>query len=259
MYKEYLKERKKYYGERTVWQEFLYFCNEVNAIGSILLVGALTMLLLPFVLVKTWDGWIGCKRLHMRGINDVCCIDFDSKIGPGRTLGTLIAGVVTWVILIVWEVKYAENPVLPINRWPNKTAVYGALAVSTVTIVSSTNWLYLSTYFQVTRRISPGKATLLSRGYNVAYIVVQVVDGLLMMKTKVWRPYVWTGIALMILGIGLIIPARYPNSSDVLIVFAEVIAGLGSGMMDIPITVAIQSTVPHESKYKYFRIIDRLN
>lgn len=41
------------------------------------------------------------------------------------------------------------------------------------------------------------------------------------------------------------IPARLPSSSDAFVVISQAIAGVGSGMMDIPITVAIQSSVPH--------------
>lgn len=98
----------------------------------------------------------------------------------------------------------------------------------------------------MTRRISPGKATLLGRGYYVAHIVLQLAVGWLMMKTKTWRPYLWIGVALMTLGVGLLIPARLPTSSDALIVISETVAGFGAGMIYVPLTVAIQSAVPHQ-------------
>ena len=70
------------------------------------------------------------------------------------------------------------------GNWPNRTPIWGVLATSTVTIISSTEWQYLLTYFQVTRRIDNAHAVLLGRGYNVAYIVIQLIIGWLMMKTR---------------------------------------------------------------------------
>jgi hypothetical protein len=40
----------------------------------------------------------------------------------------------------------------------------------------------------------------------------------------------------MILGIGLMIPARLPHSSNAFVVISQTIAGFGSGMLDIPIS-----------------------
>lgn len=50
----------------------------------------------------------------------------------------------------------------------------------------------------------------------------------------------------MTLGVGLLIPARLPTSSDALIVISETVAGFGAGMIYVPLTVAIQSAVPHQ-------------
>lgn len=170
-----------------------------------------------------------------------------------KTLGILIAGCVTCIIFITWELKYAKIPVfIPAHRRSNRTEVFGILAVSIAELVTSTNWLYLSTYFQVTRRISLEKATLLGRGYYVAHIALQFVVGCLMMKTKTWRPYLWIGIALMTLGVGLLISARFATSADALIVVSETIASFGAGMIYVPLTVAIQSAVPHEGSFIYF-------
>lgn len=85
---------------------------------------------------------------------------------------------------------------------------------------------------------------LLDRGYNVAYTIAMVVSGYTMKRTRKWRPLVWVGISLMILGIGLMIPARLPHSSNAFVVISQTIAGFGSGMLDIPI-----------SKHKYKKLV----
>ncbi|KAI8343412.1 major facilitator superfamily-domain-containing protein [Chlamydoabsidia padenii] len=211
--------KKKTWAEKISW-----FIAEVDIIGSLLLVGGLCMILLPLVLSTTmWGGW-----------------------QSSRTIGCLVAGIVSWLLFSVYEWKFATKPVLPIMKWQTRTPLLGILVLSIVTLISSTNWLYFPTYLMVSRKISSGEATLLDRGYNVAYTIAMVISGYTMKRTRKWRPLVWVGISLMILGIGLMIPARLPHSSNAFVVISQTIAGLGSGMLDIPIMVAIQSSVPHE-------------
>ncbi|KAI9497037.1 major facilitator superfamily domain-containing protein [Zychaea mexicana] len=224
LYDNYKKAYRERHGHRSRWHSFIWYLVQIDIVGAILLVGGLAMILLPLVLArKQFGGW-----------------------ATANTLGTLCGGVVTWALLVIWEWKYAEKPLVPLTKWPNNTAILGVCAVSTVTIISSTNWLYFNTYLQVSRKISPGHASMLGRGYNTGYMVVQFIVGYLMMKTRVWRPYVWGGVTLMILGVGLMIPARKPSSSEAFVVISQTIAGIGSGMMDIPLTVAVQSCVPHD-------------
>ena len=101
-----------------------------------------------------------------------------------RVIGTICGGGICWIVLGIWEWKFASHPLIPMGNWPNRTPIWGVLATSTVTIISSTEWQYLLTYFQVTRRIDNAHAVLLGRGYNVAYIVIQLIIGWLMMKTR---------------------------------------------------------------------------
>ncbi|KAF7723021.1 hypothetical protein EC973_002437 [Apophysomyces ossiformis] len=219
----------KYFAEKIIW-----FMNEIDLIGSVLMVAGLCLILLPLVLaLPRWGGW-----------------------QSGITIGTLVAGVVAWILFGIWEWKFANKPLIPLGQWPSRTPIFGVLAVSTVTVISSTNWQFFLTYLMVSRKIGAKTAVYLERGYNVAYILMQVATGYLMKRTRVWRPFVWAGIALMILGIGLMIPARLPTSSDAFVVISQTIVGIGSGMLDIPILVAIQSSVPHNGRL-YFVFLQR--
>ncbi|KAI9306703.1 major facilitator superfamily domain-containing protein [Cunninghamella echinulata] len=201
-----------------------WIMEEFDIIGCLLLVGGLCMVLLPLVLATSrWGGW-----------------------QSATTIGTLVGGVVSWILFALYEWKLSKHPIFPWTKWPNRTPIFGILVLSTVTLISSTNWLYFPKYLMLSRKIQYGEAVLLDRGYNVGYVVLQVVAGYLMKRTRKWRPFVWIGIALMILGIGLMIPARLPGSSNAFVVISQTIAGAGSGMLDIPILVAIQSSVPHE-------------
>ncbi|KAF7721886.1 hypothetical protein EC973_003954 [Apophysomyces ossiformis] len=209
--------------KKSIGQRILWLINEIDLIGSLLLIAGLYLILLPMVLARArWGGW-----------------------NSPTTLGTLISGVVAWILFGFWEWKMAKKPVISVGRWESRNPVYGVLAASVLHLINSTNWQYLLTYLQVTRRASPTKATFMQRAYVMTSIVVQVGVGYCMKRTRIWRPFVWVGVALLILGVALMIPARLPSSSDAFIVVAQVVAGIGAGFLEIPIMVAVQSSVPH--------------
>ncbi|KAG2222481.1 hypothetical protein INT45_013394 [Circinella minor] len=222
---EYKQEQKDRDGDHRLGiMEWINKCLVlIDIIGCVLLVGALAMTLLPFNLSKSvWNGWTSPK-----------------------TLGTLCGGCVAWFMFGIWEWKYATQPLLPLGRWSDRTPIYGALSAAVITLVSSLNWTYFFSFIQVTRRASITRATYIRNGYRVAYTIAQPITGYLMMKSRVWRPFVWGGMALFILGVGLMIPARQPDQPDSFMVMTQIISGVGAGMIDIPIIVALQSSVPH--------------
>ncbi|KAI8646114.1 major facilitator superfamily domain-containing protein [Parasitella parasitica] len=224
--KEYRDEQKKIREEEnlTLWQKCVWFIVEIDIIGSLLLVAGLCLVLLPLVLaLPSWGGWTSAT-----------------------TLATLCSGVVAWGLFGLWEWKFAKKPVIPLASWDTRTPLYGVCALSTVTIISATNWQFFLTYLMVSRRINSEKAILLERGYNVAYIVCEVIVGYLMKRFRVWKPFVWAGVSLIILGVGLMIPARLPTSSDAFVVISQTIVGIGSGFLYTPMLVAIQSSLPHK-------------
>ncbi|CAO3633533.1 unnamed protein product [Mucor fragilis] len=222
---EFKAEQKKIKQEEglSLWQRVTRFMTDIDIVGSILLVAGLCLILLPLVLaLPSWGGWTS-----------------------PTTLATLCSGVVAWVLFAVWEIKFAAKPIIPLAKWETRTPIYGVLALSTVTIISSVNWQFFTTYLMVSRKFSASTAIMVGRGYNIAYIVCEVLVGYLMKRFRVWRPFVWSGVALTILGVGLMIPARQPSSSTAFLVISQTIAGMGSGFLYTPMLVAIQSSVPH--------------
>lgn len=223
--KEFKAEQKAKDEEtnHTLFQKMIWFFVEIDIVGSFLLVAGLTLILLPLTLaLPAWGGW-----------------------SSAITIGTLVGGVVAWILFGIWEWKFAVKPFVPIGHWETRTPLYGILALSTVTLISATAWQFLTIYLVIARRIDFDTAVLLERGYNIAYLICEVIAGYLMQRTRVWRPFVWTGVCLILLGVGLMIPARLPDSSNAFVVISQAIVGMGSGFLFTPMLVAIQSSVPH--------------
>ncbi|KAG1112397.1 hypothetical protein G6F40_006631 [Rhizopus arrhizus] len=215
-----LPPRNKQY--RTWSETFRWFCNEIDVIGSILFIGALCMILLPLVLAtSSWGGW-----------------------NSPRTIGCLVGGVVCGIIFCIWEWKFAKKPVIPLGRWNTWTPIAGVLCCATVSIFHASNWTYHITYLQISRRASIVTSTYIDRSYDAIYLVSQILSGYLMKRFKVYRPIVFIGLSLLMIGIGLMIPARYPTSPTGFVVITQLIAGFGAGFIYVPILVAVQSSVP---------------
>ncbi|KAG0169850.1 hypothetical protein DFQ28_011343 [Apophysomyces sp. BC1034] len=218
-----LKQDRSQIEKRTVREKVAWFCTEIDLVGSLLMVGALCMILLPLVLaIPKWGGW-----------------------ASATTIGTLVAGVVTAVLFGLWEWKMAEKPLIPFGNWSTLTPITGVLTCSTISMITAMNWQYFLTYLMVSRKVNQVTATYLEQGYHAAFLISQVIAGFLMKRYKVYRPFVFIGIVLYMIGIGLMIPARLPTSSNAFVVISQVIGGFGSGMVYVPILVAVQSSVPH--------------
>ncbi|KAK4517233.1 uncharacterized protein ATC70_000565 [Mucor velutinosus] len=89
----------------------------------------------------------------------------------------------------------------------------------------------LATLCSVSRKFSAATAFMIGRGYNIAYIVCEALVGYVMKRFRVWRPFVSSGVALTMLDVGLMIPARQPSSSTAFLVISQTIAGMGFGFL----------------------------
>lgn len=95
----------------------------------------------------------------------------------------------------------------------------------------------------VSRDVTFGRALLLERGYQVAYLVLQMITAFLMKRFNTCRPFIWVGIIIHTAGIGMMIPARKPTSSDAFVVISQTIVGAAGGMANIASSVAVTGAV----------------
>ncbi|KAI9275387.1 major facilitator superfamily domain-containing protein [Sporodiniella umbellata] len=205
----------------SFYEKIQKFCKEMDIVGSLLFVGALCMTLLPLVLANPMGGW-----------------------SSSLTLGCFFSGIICVLAFVVWEYKWAEMPMIPLGKWEDSTPLVGVLCCATVSIFHAANWAYHITYIQISRRASIVTANYIDRSYDAVFLVSQIFSGYLMKRYKVYKPIVFVGLVLLIVGIGFMIPARHPTSSIEFVVATQIIAGFGAGFIYVPILVAVQSSVP---------------
>jgi SIT family siderophore-iron:H+ symporter-like MFS transporter len=181
----------------------------------------MSLTLLPMILAKTFEGnW-----------------------SNPRILGMFISGVIFLALLAYWEIKYTDRPIMSMKIWSNPSCFGGLTVGFFMTVMASMNWQYYTQYLVVSRNLSFGDALLLERGYQVAYLVFQVITSLMMKRFNSIRPFIWVGIIVHTIGIGLMIPARSPTSSDAFVVISQTIVGAAGGMAAIASSVLVTGVV----------------
>ncbi|KAF9548905.1 hypothetical protein EC957_005257 [Mortierella hygrophila] len=198
-----------------------WLLHEFDVVGAVLITLAMSLSLLPMILARSFEGnWQNPK-----------------------ILGMFCTGIVCYGLLVFWEVKYTTRPIMPMRIWTNPTCFGGLVVMFFMTVMAAMNWQYYTYYLMVSRNLSLQPALMLERGYQVAYLVFQTITGLLMKRFKILRPFIWVGIVVHTIGIGLMIPARAPDSSDVFVVLSQTIVGAAGGMANIAASVAVTGAV----------------
>ncbi|KAF9278058.1 hypothetical protein BGZ68_008815 [Mortierella alpina] len=208
-------------GRNTERRSVAWLFTEFDVVGAILTTLALSLTLLPIILARSYeDNWKSPK-----------------------ILGMFFSGVIAFVALVVWEVKFSTRPIMPMRIWANRTT-FGALAVGFfLTVMNAMNYQYYALYLVVSRNLSFGEAYLLERGYQVIYPICELLTGFAMKRFKTCRPFIWVGIFIHLIGLGLQIPARKPSSSDFFVVISQIIAGGAAGMANNAAIVAVTGSV----------------
>ena len=162
------------------------------------------------------------------------------------TLGLVIAGLVILGITLLWEGKWAKQPLIPIKLLAGRSnlAALGTAFGHSVVFISYD--FYLPIYFQVVLHASP----LLSGLYLLALIVPLSImsygTGLYIRQTS---KYCWAarfGSTLMTVGTGLFISFGSTTNYPKLILY-QLAAGIGGGALFLSPMMALQAHLPPEN------------
>ncbi|KAI9291309.1 MFS general substrate transporter [Neoconidiobolus thromboides FSU 785] len=195
--------------------------NEFDLVGFILLVVSLSCIMLPLIMAGDQeDGWNTPSMIALMVIG-----------------GLLLVG------LIVWLYKYSKYPLIPMRFLRNSTTLGAMLIIFFVRMDSGLNWQYFTQYFMISRKLDPTSASLLFKGYQMGYLVACLVTGILIKKMPNFKHLLIVGAIINCIGLGTMIPARFPHSSDVLIHVTQTLSGIGQGIVDMCVIVAYQGSV----------------
>ncbi|KAL0575078.1 hypothetical protein V5O48_006881 [Marasmius crinis-equi] len=123
--------------------------------------------------------------------------------GSARVLVPLLVGCFGFVLFFLYEAKIASYPLVPWVVLSNRTSVSGYLQTFFVGIAALGVVYFIPVYFQATHGSSPIRSGVLTLAFCVL-APASMIAGALVNRTGRYRPQMWTGWVLLLVGLGLL-------------------------------------------------------
>jgi hypothetical protein len=159
-----------------------------------------------------------------------------------QSLALIVCGVVLAGVFVYWEAR-AADPILPLPLFRNRvfSAMSGVSFVVGVTMFGALT--YLPVFLQICKGMSPTRAGLLLTPMTAGTICGAITSGRLASRTGRYKAFLLGGIAVIVVGVGLL--ARIGLGTSVgYVLGAAIVVGLGIGFSFPMQTIAVQNAVP---------------
>jgi EmrB/QacA subfamily drug resistance transporter len=144
------------------------------------------------------------------------------------------AGVVVLLAAAYVEAKVAREPVIPTHIFRDRTTALATFASAMVGVAMFGATVFLSQYFQIARGMTPTRAGLMSIAMVGGLAVSSTWSGRVITRTGRWKRFLVGGMAMVVVGLGLLglIDERTPLA--VVAAFMLVVGvGLGASMQNL--------------------------
>ncbi|KAI0677757.1 MFS general substrate transporter [Trametes maxima] len=188
-------------------------------IGNILVIGGTTLC----TIALTWGGIV-------------------APWNSARVLALLIVGLVVLGIFLVWEAKWATDPLVPFSLMSNRTSLSGYLQTFFIALIALAIVYYMPVYYQGCKDASPTRSGVLSLGTAVL-APASIVAGSQVTRTQRYRPQMWIGWCLVLIGLGLFTTLKTQDNVGHAVGFS-VIIGVGTGFEWSTAPFPVQAPIP---------------
>ncbi|KAI3606432.1 h+ antiporter [Moniliophthora roreri] len=196
---------------------------EMDIFGLMLIGASVALILLPLTLAKNAsNGWNNPSMIAM-----------------------IVVGFVLLPFVCLWEFKYAKFPVLPLRYVRNRSVIV-ASAIGFFDFVSFyLTFTYLYSFVLVVKPWSTLNATYFTLTQSVALTVFGILGGVILRFTHHYKWCLVAGLAVRLLGCGIMIHSRGAQGTDAEVVWTQILQGLGGGFAAVTSQVGAQASVPH--------------
>ncbi|KAG7449141.1 drug:h+ antiporter [Guyanagaster necrorhizus] len=210
--------------DKSFLEQTLEVISQLDVVGLVLIGTSVALILLPLTLAPSASG--GWNNPSMIAMLVIGCVLFPA-VGP-------------------WEFKFAKYPVIPLRFITNFTVVGASLIGFFDYISFYLTYVYLYSFVIVVKPWSLINATYFIQTQSVGLTFFGILCGLAMRFLHRYKLLLVVGLAIRLLGVGLMIHSRGANGSDVEIVWTQIIQSMGGGMSAITIQTAAQASVSHK-------------
>ncbi|KAF9159525.1 hypothetical protein BGX21_010431 [Mortierella sp. AD011] len=191
----------------------------VDFFGSLTLICGLVMILLPL----NWGG---------------STYAWNSPL----VIGLFCGGFAILAIFCLIEWKQAAEPIIPFYLFKSRTNTAVFLSYFFFGMAFFGVMFYMPLYYQIIRQESATTAGLEMLPLIVGLLLASITSGAMVSKWGQYRPFIWGGLSLAAVGIGLLTLLEETSSRGAGIGYLFVV-GLGVGFSIQTIAIAIQSSV----------------
>ncbi|CAO2653151.1 Nn.00g025620.m01.CDS01 [Neocucurbitaria sp. VM-36] len=203
-----------------------HIVTQLDIIGAFLLIGGLAMTLLPMTIAgrNNTDRWEKPSSIIL-----------------------LIVGVLTFIAFLVWDGKFAPNPIVPYRTIKERNVIVACVSVIFIAASDSVYRPFLSSFLQVAGHYSPGAATRVDNAQRVAFNIGALVSGICLKYVKQTKPIIMLGVGLIVLASGL--PIYLTNISgthianEAAFITSKSILGVGRGFAQVSLQVSLQAVL----------------
>lgn len=210
--------------QRAWYQSIWYYFIQFDIVGIILIMFAFSLILLPFSLAPYAPNFWSTPYI----------------------IAMEVLGVLLVPAFYAWEKYLTPVPFLPWKYLTERTIVgscllYGAMFLSTFC------WnRYFYSYLMVVNRQSMTSASYILNAFSLTSSVFGPIFGVIISKTGNFKWFAYTGVPIMLIGTGLLIPFRAPSTSAGVLALTQVLVGFGTGIFVTCGQIAVMSPVSHQ-------------
>lgn len=189
--------------------------------------------------------WLGAATIIGGTLMLLLGLTFGGVVYPWASapvICLIVFGLLTEVLFVFIEWKYARYPIIPLRLFRRLPAVasFGASAFQGIVFISGS--YYLPLYFQAVLGASPLNSGLYILPFTVSLAVVSMISGLLIRRTGKYWWQIIGAFVFMVLGYGLFLDfGTQVNWAK--IVMYQIIAGIGVGPLFQAPLIALHTTV----------------
>ncbi|EEB93658.1 hypothetical protein MPER_07652 [Moniliophthora perniciosa FA553] len=137
------------------------------------------------------------------------------------------------------------SPVLPLRYVRNRSVIV-ASPIGFLDLVSFyLTFTYLYSFVLVVKPWSTLNATYFISTQSVALTIFGIISGVILRFTHHYKWCLVAGLAVRLLGCGIMIHSRGAQGSDAEVVWTQILQGLGGGFAAVTSQVGAQASVPH--------------
>ncbi|KAI0329355.1 drug:h+ antiporter [Cubamyces sp. BRFM 1775] len=204
---------------RRVWG----VAEQLDVVGLAILGTAVALILLPLTLAQNAKS-----RWH----------------NPSM-VAMIVVGCILLPVFALWDIYFAKRPVFPRRFLTNRSVTIASWIGFFDFFSFYMSFTYLYSFVLVTKDWTLINATYFIQTQTVALTVFGIMSGFLLHYFRHYKWVLTVGLAIRLLGVGLMIHSRGANSSDAEIVWTQLLQGIGGGFASVCSQVGAQASVPH--------------